>query len=57
MCFKSDEVFNLFDGFFGLRSRQIDLIYNRNELEVILNCQVRVGQRLSLDALRRIDDQ
>ena len=37
--------------------RQVDLIDDRNDRQIVLQRQVVVGQRLSFDALRRIDDQ
>ena len=42
---------------FRLRARQVDLVDDRDDLEVVLDRQVGVGQRLRLDALRRVDQQ
>ena len=36
---------------------QVDLVGHRDDLEVVLDRQVGVGQRLRLDPLRRIDDE
>ena len=41
----------------GLRARQIDLVDDRDDLEVVLDREVGVGERLRLDALRRVDEQ
>ncbi len=40
-----------------LRRRKIDLVEYRDDLQVVLEGQVQVGQRLCLDALGRIDEQ
>ena len=37
--------------------RQVDLVQRRDDLEIALQRQVAVGERLRLDALRRVDDQ
>ena len=39
------------------RRRQVDLVQDRNDLEVVLDGQIGVGHGLSLNALRRVDDQ
>ena len=43
--------------FSGLRGRQVDLVEHRDDVEVVLQRQVEVGQGLRLDALRRVDEQ
>ena len=40
-----------------LRGRQVDLVQHRNDVQVALDRQVEVGQRLGLDPLCRIDQQ
>ena len=40
-----------------LRARQVDLVDDRDDLEVVLDREVGVGQRLRLDALRGVDQQ
>ena len=40
-----------------LRAGQIDLVDDRDDLEVVLDREVGVGERLRLDALRRVDQQ
>ena len=42
---------------FRLRARQVDLVDDRDDLEVVLDREVGVGQRLRLDALRGVDQQ
>ena len=41
----------------GLRAGQIDLVDDRDDLEIVLDREVGVGQRLRFDALRGIDEQ
>ena len=41
----------------GLRGRQVDLVQHRDDVQVVLERQVEVGQRLRLDALRGVDQQ
>ena len=52
-----DDLLDLAARLFGLRARQIDLVDDRDDLEVVLDREVGVGQRLRLDALRRVDQQ
>ena len=54
---ETDDVLDLPLGLVRLRTRQIDLVDDRNDLEVVLDGKVRVGQRLRLHALRRVDEQ
>ena len=54
---EADDVLDLPLRFVGLRARQIDLVDDRDDLEVVLDRQVGVGERLRLDALRRVDEQ
>ena len=39
----------------GLGARQVDLVEDRDDREVILEGQVQVRERLGLDALRSVD--
>ena len=41
----------------GLGAGQVDLVQARDELEAGVDGEVGVGQRLGLDALRRVDDE
>ena len=47
----------LFDDPVGLGGRQVDLVHDRDDGEVVLQREVDVGERLRLDALRCVDDQ
>ncbi len=42
---------------FGLGGGEVDLVDDRHDLVVVLDRLVDVGERLRLDALRRVDDQ
>ena len=54
---QADDVLDLAACFLGLRAGQIDLVDDGDDLEVAVDGEVRVGQRLRLDALRRIHQQ
>ena len=54
---EADDLGDLAARLLGLRAGQIDLVDDRDDLEVVLDREVGVGQRLRLDALRRVDDQ
>ena len=54
---EADDLLDLPARLLRLRARQIDLVDDRNDLEVVLDREVGVGQRLRLDALRRVDQQ
>ena len=54
---EADDLADLPARFVGLRAGQVDLVDDRNDLEVVVGGEVRVRQRLRLDALRRIDEQ
>ena len=41
----------------GLGGREVDLVEDADDLEVVLERLVAVGQRLGLDPLRRVDQQ
>ena len=41
----------------GCAARQVDLVDDRDDLEVVVDREIGVGQRLRLDALRRVDEQ
>ncbi len=53
----ADEAGELPGGSFGVGLRQVDLVRDRQQLEVVLDRQVRVRHRLRLDSLRRVDDE
>ena len=48
---------NLATGLLRLCARQIDLVDHRNDLEVVLDREIGIRQRLGFNALRRIDEQ
>ena len=54
---EADDLLDLAARLLGLRARQIDLVDDRDDLEVVLDREVGVGERLRLDALRRVDQQ
>ena len=54
---ETDEVLNLLNGSFRLRAGQIDLVDDRDQLEIVFDRQVSIRQRLRLDALRSIHHQ
>lgn len=49
-----DEVSKLIGKSFGVGRRQINLVQDRDDREVVLQSQVQVRQRLRLDTLRCI---
>src|SRR5207253_8874844 len=52
-----DYAFDLLAHDLGLSAGQVDLVDDRNDLEVVLEGEIHVGQRLRLDALGGVDDQ
>ncbi len=54
---ETDDVLDLASGLVWLCPRQVDLVDDRDDLEVVLDRQVRIGERLRLDALRSVDEQ
>ena len=52
-----DDILDLSHGLVGLRARQIDLVDDRNDLEIVFDREIGVRERLRLDSLRRVDDQ
>ena len=54
---EADDLLDLAARLLGLRARQIDLVDDRDDLEVVLDREIGVGERLRLDALRGIDEQ
>ena len=54
---EADDLLDLPPGFVRLRAREIDLVDDRDDLEGVLDREVRVGQRLRFHALRGIDQQ
>src|SRR6187455_1019586 len=54
---ETDDLLDLPARLFGLGAGQVDLVDNRNDLEVVLDGEIGICQRLRLDALRGIDEQ
>ena len=54
---KTDDLFDLPARLVGLRTRQIDLVDDGDDLEAVVDREVRVRERLRLDALGRIDQE
>ena len=55
--FAADEVRELGGVLVGLGSGQVDLVQHGDDVQVVLEREVEVGQGLRLDALRRVDQQ
>ena len=53
----ADQVGDLRGGAVRVGLRQVDLVHDRDDLEVVLDRQVGVRERLRLDPLRRVDDE
>ena len=54
---EADDVLDLALALVRLRARQVDLVDDRDDVEVVVHGQIGVGERLRLDALRGIDEQ
>ncbi|CDN46190.1 hypothetical protein BN871_LI_00040 [Paenibacillus sp. P22] len=52
-----DDILDLLLDPLRLRARQVDLVDDRKNLQVVVQRQIDVGQRLGLDALGRVHDQ
>ena len=53
----SDQVGDLGSGAVGIGLRQVDLVHERDDLEVVLDREIGVRERLRLDPLRRVDHE
>ena len=53
----ADQVGDLAGGAVRIGLRQVDLVHDRDDLEVVLDREVGVRERLRLDSLRRVDDE
>ena len=53
----ADDVLDLVDDALRIGGRQVDLVQDRHDRDALLDRRVAVGDRLRLDALRRVDDQ
>ena len=54
---EADDVLDLLAHPLRLGRREVDLVDHREDVEVVVDGQVGVGQRLRLDALRGVDDE
>ncbi len=54
---QADDVLDLLADLLGLRGRQVDLVDDREDVQVVLQGQIDIGQGLGLDPLGRVDDQ
>ena len=45
-CVEPDDVLDLALGFLGLRAGQVDLVDDRDNLEIVLDREIGVGERL-----------
>ena len=52
-----DDVRDLATGLFRLGAREIDLVDDRDDFEVVLDGEIGIGERLGLDALRGVHEQ
>ena len=53
----ADQVGHLLRGAVGVGLRQVDLVDDRDDLEVVLDREVGVRERLRLESLRGVDDE
>ena len=53
----ADQLCDLVRRAVGIRLREVDLVHDRRDLEVVLDREVRIRERLRLDALRGVDDE
>jgi hypothetical protein len=53
----TEQLRHLGGGAVGVGRRQVDLVHDRDDLEVVLDGEIRVGEGLRLDPLSRVDDE
>ena len=54
---QADHLLDLLANALGLGRRQIDLVDDRNDFEIVMQRQISIGQRLRFDALRGVHHQ
>ena len=57
MCLDADDILDFLRHTIRIGRRKIDFIDHRKDLEIMIQRQIGIRQRLRLDTLRRIDDQ
>ena len=57
LALAADQVADCFGDFLRLGVRQVDLVDDRNDFQVVVQRLVEIRQRLRFDSLRGIDDQ
>ena len=53
----ADQIDDLVRNFFGICARQVDLVQNRNDLQVVLKREVEIRDGLRLYSLGSVNDQ
>ena len=53
----AERIHHFLGDFIGPRVSQIDLVDHRNDLQIMFHRRIRIGDGLSFDALKRIDQQ
>ncbi len=56
-CRNAEHLFDLHRVTIGISGWQVDLVQHGDDLEVVLECEITVGERLGLDPLRGIHDE
>jgi hypothetical protein len=54
---EADDVLELAFALFRLRARQIDLVDDRNDLEIVVDRKVGIGEGLRFNTLRRVNQE
>ena len=57
MCLDSNHVLDLIDNSIRLCARKIDLVDDRKDIQIMIQCKIYVRQCLCLDSLCRIHDK
>ena len=52
-----DHLFDLLANPLGFGGRQVDLVDDRDDLEIVVESEIGIGERLRFNALRRVDHQ
>ena len=57
MSFQTDDILDFFNDTLRIRTRQIDFVDHRHNIQIMIQCQIYIGQCLRLNALCRIYDK